>query len=330
MVKTPLPRMGLGMAALGRPGYINLDRASIFGSNARSIETMQSAANRVMDTLFEASEYPWLDCARSYGLSEKFVGEYLRAHKVSPGSVYVSSKWGYTYVADWKVSLESPDAKHEIKDHSTESFLKQVQESNEHLGEYIDLYQIHSATFDSGILDDTRAHDALAACRKERGWKLGLSVSGPDQDEIIRAARKISAQRDEDGKLLFDSVQCTFNLLEQKPRAALQEAAKAGMDIIIKEGLANGRALRHPAVKQYAEQLECEADALALGFVLAQDFAPRVLSGAVTSEQLLSNLKAMDVAEKLKHNPKLLAEIGEACAVKSEDYWTERAALAWN
>lgn len=99
--KASLPRLGLGMAALGRPGYITLDRSAIFGSESvRSVDTMQQASNRVLDTLFELTtednNKPWLDCARSYGLSEQFVGEYLRQHKVDPKSVYVSSKWGYS------------------------------------------------------------------------------------------------------------------------------------------------------------------------------------------------------------------------------------------
>jgi len=322
--------MGLGMAALGRPGYINLDRATVFGTEGRTVETMQDAANQVMDRLFESVDHPWLDCARSYGLSERFVGEYLRSHNVAPDKVYVSSKWGYTYVADWRVSLDSPDAKHEVKDHSTENFLKQVQESSDHLGEYIDLYQIHSATFDSGILEDSRAHQALATCRKERGWKIGLSVSGVQQDEILRSARKVQASNDEEGKLLFDSVQCTFNLLEQRPAAALREASAAGMDIIIKEGLANGRVLRHPRVLEYADKLECQPDQLALGYILAQDFAPRVLSGAVSVDHLASNLKALQIANQLQSDPALMEEIGQACKMESEEYWSERAALSWN
>ena len=137
-----LPRMGLGMAALGRPGYINLDHlCSVFGeSQERTMETMQQQANRVMDALFAACDSPtgkpWLDCARSYGLAEKFVGEHLHANNVDPTDVYVSSKWGYTYVADWEVSL-AEGAPHEVKDHSAENFLKHVKETDEHLGEYI-------------------------------------------------------------------------------------------------------------------------------------------------------------------------------------------------
>jgi hypothetical protein len=33
-----LPRLGLGMAALGRPGYINLERGSILDKNDATID----------------------------------------------------------------------------------------------------------------------------------------------------------------------------------------------------------------------------------------------------------------------------------------------------
>lgn len=322
--KSPLPRLGLGMAALGRPGYINLNRSSILGEE-RNVEHMQNQANVVMDRLFQLSELPWLDCARSYGLSEKFVGEYLKSNKIDPRAVYVSSKWGYSYVADWKVSLDA-GAPHEVKDHSVENFLKQVKETEEYLGDFLDLYQVHSATFESGILSNKDAHDALRKCRKERGWSLGLSVSGPNQDEVLRKAMTLV----ENGEPLFDSVQCTYNVLEQRPAAALQEAHDKQMDIIIKEGLANGRVLQNESILKYAKQLECEPDALALGCILAQPFEPRVLSGAVTAEQLESNFKAREVSERLKENPALLQEIMDSCVMKSEDYWAERSALAWN
>jgi aryl-alcohol dehydrogenase-like predicted oxidoreductase len=327
-----LPRLGLGMAALGRPGYINLDRDAVFGSGERTVEDMQHQANSVLDQLFlvsssgSGSNKPWLDCARSYGLSEKFVGEYLRDKKIDPAAVYVSSKWGYTYVADWQVALADASAKHEVKDHSTENFLKQLQETQEHLGEYLDLYQIHSATFDSGILSDSVAHQALADCRSNLGWAIGLSLSSPNQDEVLKEAMSIQV----DGAALFDSVQCTFNIFEQKPGPALLTAHEAGLDIIIKEGLANGRALKHPAVIQYAAKLSCEPDQLALGCILAQPFQPRVLSGAVTPEQLESNWKSLAVSEQLASDPALLQEIMQACVVESKEYWDERSALAWN
>ena len=96
--KASLPRLGLGMAALGRPGYINLNRSSILGSDNRNVATMQEQANVVMDRLFSLSvdSIAWLDCARSYGLSEKFVGEYLKSNHIKPENVYVSSVNGAT------------------------------------------------------------------------------------------------------------------------------------------------------------------------------------------------------------------------------------------
>lgn len=207
-----------------------------------------------------------------------------------------------------------------------QNFLKQVQETKELVGEYLDLYQIHSATFESGILENKEAHQALHKCREEHGWAIGLSVSSPKQRDVLAAARKIEV----DGRRLFDSVQCTYNVLEQLPGPALQEAHDDGMDIIIKEGLANGRALRHPSVLKYSEQLGCSADILALACILAQPFEPRVLSGAVTPAQLESNLMASELAEKLKKDVGLLKEIMDSCIMDSDEYWNDRSALAWN
>ena len=232
---------------------------------------------------------------------------------------------GYTYVANWNVQLES-GAPHEVKDHSTTNFLKQVEETYALIGEYVGLYQIHSATFESGVLDDDDVHKALHKCKNDRGWAIGLSVSSPKQGEVLKRAMQIQV----DGQKLFDSVQCTYNLLEQSAGSSLLEAHKSGMDIIIKEGLGNGRILKNDVVIKYAKRLSCTPDVLALACILAQEFQPRVLSGSVTPDQLLSNLKASEIAEKLREDSELLTEIMNKCVMKSEAYWSERAALQWN
>lgn len=332
-----LPRIGLGMAALGRPGYINLDRRAIFDTDdtngtRRSVERMEEQANLVMDAMMEECSkrnvIPWFDCARSYGLSEQFVGTFLRKRNIAPNDVYVSSKWGYTYVADWNINLQ--DGKpHEVKDHSLSNFLKQMEETAEHIGEYLNLYQVHSATFESGILKDERVHEAMNKCRQERGWNIGLSVSGTVQDEIIRTAMAIQVDRTR----LFDSVQCTYNLLEQRPHNALMEAHDAGMDIIIKEGMANGRIFQNPTAQSYATD-DVGVDQLALGCILAQPFQPRVLSGSVTPDQLISNMKAFDVSNSfLDDEVKTsvpLSTIMKDCRMESDTYWNDRSNLAWN
>ncbi|CAM9584414.1 unnamed protein product [Heterosigma akashiwo] len=113
---------------------------------------MRELTESMMDYVFELNkngEMPlWFDCARSYGKSEEFVGDFLRKRGIKPKDVYVSSKWGYEYVADWNVALADGEP-HEVKDHSIGMFLKQVEETAARLGEYVRLYQIHSATFES-------------------------------------------------------------------------------------------------------------------------------------------------------------------------------------
>lgn len=339
---TLLPRMGLGMAALGRPGYINLDRASVFGGASdpeqqqRSWDQMQRQANAVLDQLFHLCNSTdgtkvWIDCARSYGKSEEFVGDYLRNHPDTL-DVVVSSKWGYTYVANGQVALP-PGVPHEVKDHSVTNFEKQRLESEHTLrrdgtqspcSTYLQLYQVHSATFESGILADTETHQALAQAKQEQGYRLGLSVSGPQQAEVIRAALKLRNPANQQNRL-FDAVQCTWNILEQSAGEALLEAyEQAGWEIIIKEGLANGRALK--VVERWAQKLGMAPDTLALAVILAQPFQPRVLSGAVTPEQLVSNWQALDVQLEESLVEKILRE----CRMESQEYWTERSALAWN
>jgi len=210
--------------------------------------------------------------------------------------------------------------------------MKQVEETKEHLGPYLNLYQVHSATFDSGILTNKDVHRALHKCRVDNGWSIGLSVSGPNQDEIIREALRITVDG-ASSQRLFDSVQCTYNILEQRPAEALLEAHEAGMDIIIKEGLANGRALRSSKLTAVSKDLDCAPDQLALGAILAQPFQPRVLSGAVTAEQLRSNLKSLQVSETLastKDGNAALEQLMEGCRMKSEMYWKDRSDLKWN
>eukprot|EP00549_Striatella_unipunctata_P002955 CAMPEP_0118680758 /NCGR_PEP_ID=MMETSP0800-20121206/4551_1 /TAXON_ID=210618 ORGANISM="Striatella unipunctata, Strain CCMP2910" /NCGR_SAMPLE_ID=MMETSP0800 /ASSEMBLY_ACC=CAM_ASM_000638 /LENGTH=119 /DNA_ID=CAMNT_0006576959 /DNA_START=138 /DNA_END=497 /DNA_ORIENTATION=+ len=119
-------------------------------------------------------------------------------------------------------------------------------------------------------------------------------------------------------------------MLEQRPLEALTEAKQAGMDVIIKEGMANGRVLRHPNIKQWALEFESEPDQLALASILAQPFDARVLSGGITEDQLESNFNAFETLDNIMKNPDLLGDIMKESRVKSEDYWAERSALAWN
>jgi aryl-alcohol dehydrogenase-like predicted oxidoreductase len=220
--------------------------------------------------------------------------------------------------------------KHEMKDHSFNTLRRQERESRDLLGPYLNLYQIHSATLESGVLDNHDVLNELAALRGN-GLKIGLSLSGPNQGEVLCRALDVVIN----GNRLFDCVQATWNLLEPSAGATLQEAHDAGVGVIVKEALANGRLTERntePSFTRKRETLLREAarlgtrmDALALATVLAQPWADVVLSGAATVVQLKSNVAANSVNWESKASD-LLSALAESPSV----YWAARAGLAWN
>src|SRR5207253_4392410 len=256
--------IGLGLAALGRPGYLTLDRAHDLGHD-RSVAALERRSHEVLSAAYDAG-VRYFDAARSYGFAERFLGSWLRERGLPPNAVTVGSKWGYTYVGDWQVEARV----HEVKDHSLAALRRQIAESRALLGEYLDLYQIHSATLESGVLDDYAVLSELNALRVS-GLTIGMSVSGPRQADVIRRALAVSV----DGVNPFQSVQATWNLLEPSAGPALAEAHQAGWGVIIKEALANGRLANR--------------DQEAMAAALANPWVDIVLSGAVTEAQVRSN-----------------------------------------
>lgn len=316
--------IGLGLAALGRPGYINLDHAADLDQNY-SVDTMQKHAFSVMDKAYQLG-VRYFDAARSYGLAERFLGSWLVSRGISPGTVTVGSKWGYTYTADWQVEAEE----HEVKEHSRSVLRRQWLESNKELGEHLNLYQIHSATLESGVLDNRDVLNELSSL-KRNNILIGLTVSGPQQAEVIEQALKINS----DGLLLFDTVQATWNLLETSSGQALENAHQAGLGVIVKEALANGRltqrnndpdfAVSLEMLQSQANRLNTTIDALALAAVLEQPWVDVVLSGAAAIEHIRSNVKALSVSIDDQARSKL-RRLKEPAQV----YWEKRANLEWN
>ena len=177
-------RIGLGMAALGRPAYITTGRAADFGED-RSEGAFRRRSWEVLDAAYAAG-IRYLDCARSYGSAEAFVAGWLA--RIRPDDVVVGSKWGYTYVGGWDPAA----AVHEVKDHSLTTFERQHAESRALLGTHLRLYQVHSATLDSGVLENRVLHETLAR-QRDLGLGLGITTSGPFQADTIRRALEIRA-----------------------------------------------------------------------------------------------------------------------------------------
>jgi aryl-alcohol dehydrogenase-like predicted oxidoreductase len=304
-------RLGLGLAALGRPAYINVGHAADLGGD-RSVEALRRRTHEVLDAAYDAG-VRYFDAARSYGLAEDFLGDWLRAREPVPG-VTVGSKWGYRYTADWRDDAET----HEVKELTGGMLRRQLGETRERLGEHLALYQIHSATLESGVLDDADVLAQLAALR-EHGVAIGLTTTGPQQAQTIDKAVAVGA---------FDTVQATWNLHERTAGDALAAAHAAGMGVIVKEAVANGRlagAAAPAALRAAADEHGVGPDAVAIAVALAQPWADVVLSGASTPAMLAANVAALRVPvdDALERRLRDLAE-------PATDYWSARAELAWN
>ncbi len=274
---------------------------------------MERNAHLVLDAAFDDG-VRYFDAARSYGKAEAFLASWLERRGLGPDEVTVGSKWGYTYTARWRIDADPA----EVKDLSAATLRRQLGESRALLREHLRLYQIHSATLESGVLEDREVLGELVRLREE-GMAIGVSVTGPEQPETIRRALEIG---------IFDTVQATWNLLERSAGPALAEAHAAGLGVIVKEVLANGRLTARAGdslLVQLAAERNTTPDALAFAAALAQPWSGVVLSGATTVEQLRSNLTALDVDWDEELHGRIAALVEEP-----GQYWSTRAALPWN
>jgi aryl-alcohol dehydrogenase-like predicted oxidoreductase len=302
-------RIGLGLASLGRPGYLNLGHGEDLGED-RSVAALRAHSFEVLDAAYAAG-VRYLDAAWSYGRAEDFLGAWLDER--APADVVVGSKWGYVYTAGWEVAADPPEVKH----HDADTLRRQLEETRERLGDRLDLYQIHSATTDSGVLENDAVLRELGDLRAS-GVAIGVSVSGTSQPETIDRAVALGS---------FDAVQATWNLHERAAGPALGRAHDAGLAVIVKEALANGRLARAPAaeLERVANALGASPDTVALAAVLAQPFADVVLSGVATRDALASNL----AARELPLSGEVLAQLAPL-EEDSATYWSARSELPWN
>ncbi len=312
--------IGLGMAALGRPGYLNLGHGADLDGQQEPA-ALEAHTHRMLDEAWR-SGITYFDAARSYGRAEAFLSSWIsdRGFAEDAHRPTVATKWGYAYVADWRVDAEV----HETKDLSIDQLDRQHQESLDMLDPFLDVLQIHSATEESEVLDNYAVTERLRQIRAD-GMSIGLTTTGPGQATTIRKATELTV----DGDPLFDVIQSTWNLLEPSAGPALAEAHEAGMAVVVKEAMANGRlAGRDQPVADRLRTLTpgVEFDQLAMAAALAQPWSTVTLSGATTPEQLHSNLEAE--SEIIQIQARALAASGQL-AEEPEDYWRHRSDLAW-
>ena len=320
MTKTKT-QIGLGLAALGRPEYINIRTDDAID---KSEEAFKKNTFLVLNEAYKLG-VRYFDTAPSYGKGEAFLQEWNEKQKYS--DITLGTKWGYTYVANWELGF---DGKHEVKEHTINKLQEQWEFSKNMLPK-LKYYQVHSATFESGILENQDVLNQLHQLKKEIGLKIGITTSGANQKEVIAAALKVKVNEED----LFDSFQVTYNVFEQSTFAILKEVLKRNKMVIIKEALANGRVFKNEKFQLFNEtyrilealskKYHVGIDAIALRFVIDNLQPTYVLSGASNSFQLKENLKALDFSFSSKE---LL--ILKGLKVSVEDYWEERNRLSWN
>lgn len=303
-------RLGLGLAAVGRPAYITTARDADLGDPAgRSVEAMRRRAHELLDEAW-ALGIRYVDAARSYGRAEEFLGDWLRAHPERRAELTIGSKWGYAYVGGWRMDA----AVHERKEHSVAMFDGQWPETMAALGTVPDLYLIHSVTPESTALSDAALLDRLRSLCTS-GVRVGLSTSGPSQSEAVEAALAL-----EDGP--FSVVQSTWNLRESSVAGALAAAHDAGWTVVVKEVLANGELADAAGDDELGRAASgIDVDAFAIGAALAQPWADIVLSGATTVE----HLRRGSGARALPVDDERLARL----AINPPAYWRARSERPW-
>jgi aryl-alcohol dehydrogenase-like predicted oxidoreductase len=314
-------KIGLGLAALGRPEYINI-RDHI--THDKSLEAFTKNAFSVLNFAYQHG-IRYFDTAPSYGKGEEFLTNWNS--KYQHEDVRLSTKWGYTYVANWEFGFCGA---HEVKEHSLDKLIQQWKVSQK-LQPQLKIYQVHSATFESGIFDNKDVLKQLYEIKKQTGLQIGITTSGTNQSEIIEAALKIKVEKED----LFDSYQVTYNIFEQSTLAILKHLLQLEKTVIIKEALANGRIFKNEKFSHYkkifialaslAKKYKVGADAISLRFVMDNLEPTYVLSGASSIDQLEQNIKAYNFKLE-KEDLKVLYSL----KTDSQKYWKERNELSWN
>ncbi|MEL6659322.1 MAG: aldo/keto reductase [Bacteroidota bacterium] len=312
--------IGFGTAAIGRPQYINIRQEE---GTFKSLAAFKQQGIATLDKAYELG-VRYFDTAPGYGMAEELLTEWLR--NKDDLSLEVATKWGYTYTANFDPTAEV----HEVKEHSLAKLNEQWKRSSSLLP-CLSTYQIHSATFETGVLGNESVLHRLAELRDLHQLKIGLTTSGANHTEVLKYAAEVEVN----GALLFEVFQVTYNLFDQSAAAMAYELARQGRRVVVKEALANGRIFANTAYPHYqsaysileklAQKYEVGVDAIALRFCVDSIPVFSVLSGAAQGDHLVANLKA----NQFELSPAEISEL-RSLAVDAEAYWSERKQLGWN
>lgn len=266
----------------------------------------------------------YFDTAPGYGLAEGLVLEWLKTK--NDKTIEIATKWGYTYTANFDTNATI----HEVKEHSLAKLNEQWGYSKLLLP-YLKVYQIHSATIETGVLENTEVLAKLAFLKKTHHLKIGITTTGTNQVEVLKKALEILV----DGEPIFDLFQVTYNFLDQSLKEMLAELISQNKSIVVKEAMANGRIFRNERYPNYNEMYsildnlskkhKVGIDAISLKYCEQTITNSIVLSGASNTKQLKENLKMNSFSLSIDD-----IEILNSFKTAPESYWIERKKLQWN
>lgn len=313
--------IGLGTAAIGRPHYINIRQEEV--SESFDLEVFKANGIAVLEMAYDQG-IRYFDTAPNYGIAEELVLNWAKAK--ADKSIEIATKWGYTYTANFDINAEQ----HEVKEHSLPNLNRQW-EFSKGLLPNLSTYQIHSATFETKVLENEAVLNRLAELKAEYNLKIGITVSGDNQVEVLKKALDIEVN----GSELFEAFQVTYNVFDQNLATIAKALTTGNKRLIIKEAMANGRVFpnanfpnyekTYAVLNELAKKYNVGVDAIAIRFIKDTIQPFKVLSGAAISEHLIGNLKANDF-ELASDEVELL----KSFAVEPKDYWSERKQLGWN
>ena len=316
----PVSRLGLGLAALGRPGYVNLGHGADLAGRTAAAD-LERRTHAVLDTA-RGSGIVYFDVARSYGRAEEFLASWLAAREIGPAELTIGTKWGYTYTASWKRERRGCTRSRTTR---LATLRRQWAETRAILGDHVDLLQVHSATLDSGILDDASVHEELARMRAtERLSAIGLSLSGagPGGD---------AAEGDGDRPGRSAPVRRRAGHLERagtldRPHPGRGERGGHGRSSSRRRWPTGGwcEVPRREPVAAQARRLGTTPDAVALAHVLEQPWATSSCRAPSASSSSATTWPPPTSASTTRR-----AQALRGLAMPAERYWRQRATLAW-
>lgn len=273
MEKRTLGRTGMDVTRLGL-GLAEISRQELRG---RGTEGAAHVLNRALDIGIN-----FLDTAACYASTEELIGNAVSHRR---DEYFLASKCGHAIDTDGE-----PWSREVISD-SIDRSLRLLKT------DYLDIMQLHSCDLD--ILERGEAIEAVTRARDE-GKTRFIGYSG-DNDAALWASRSG----------IFDTLQTSFNLVDQNARKELLGTAHAnGMGIIIKRPLGNGVWGKSDSPYRYANeyfrraQLMAEIGPingetkdpilLAMGFLFAHEEVGTAIIGTHNPVHLKANARMLE------------------------------------